>query len=290
MGLASLVGGKILKRYKAYELRAPSAEKHGDKLSAKPFFNCLVEFLSIGLLQVRRLLLALIHQSLLVAKSVMILRVVSVDTSQDFKTLLTKKNARAILLPSSYHDRTLKPISKQERRTRLEDCPCINFREQVGLQGPQSEREREWYKDENGIKRSPAIVIAYLMKSKGWRLAQSYQWVKERRLSVELTQAVYQQLQEYEQNIFGSIENSSPGLPVFQSSGVPSFSFGFPKPNDPVPVPAFSNLGTSSIFAHPNLDSPRYFTFGAGQNNSSAAPFGENPPNPNSNDISMDGS
>lgn len=35
--------------------------------------------------------------------------------------------------------------------------------------------------------RSPAIVIAYLMKSKGWRLAQSYQWVKERRHSVELT-------------------------------------------------------------------------------------------------------
>ena len=39
--------------------------------------------------------------------------------------------------------------------------------------------------------RSPAIVIAYLMKSKGWRLAQSYQWVKERRLSVELTQGMY---------------------------------------------------------------------------------------------------
>lgn len=34
--------------------------------------------------------------------------------------------------------------------------------------------------------RSPAIVMAYLMKSKGWKLAQSYQWVKERRPSVEL--------------------------------------------------------------------------------------------------------
>ena len=39
--------------------------------------------------------------------------------------------------------------------------------------------------------RSPAIVIAYLMKSKGWRLAQSYQWVKERRHSVELTPGTY---------------------------------------------------------------------------------------------------
>ncbi|KAG5034876.1 hypothetical protein JHK87_009786 [Glycine soja] len=41
----------------------------------------------------------------------------------------------------------------------------------------------------SGKSRSPAIVIAYLMKSKGWRLVHSYQWVKERRPSVELTQA-----------------------------------------------------------------------------------------------------
>ncbi|CAK9147763.1 unnamed protein product [Ilex paraguariensis] len=42
----------------------------------------------------------------------------------------------------------------------------------------------------SGKNRSPTIVIAYLMKSKGWRLAQSYQWVKERRCSVDLTQAL----------------------------------------------------------------------------------------------------
>ncbi|GAB2215692.1 hypothetical protein Droror1_Dr00020087 [Drosera rotundifolia] len=34
-------------------------------------------------------------------------------------------------------------------------------------------------------RRSPAIVIAYLMKSKGWRLSQSYQWVKECRPSMQ---------------------------------------------------------------------------------------------------------
>lgn len=38
--------------------------------------------------------------------------------------------------------------------------------------------------------RSAAIVMAYLMKSKGWKLAQSYQWVKERRPPVELNQGV----------------------------------------------------------------------------------------------------
>lgn len=39
--------------------------------------------------------------------------------------------------------------------------------------------------------RSPAIVIAYLMKSRGWRLAQAYQWVKERRPAVELTEGMH---------------------------------------------------------------------------------------------------
>ncbi|KAK5838587.1 hypothetical protein PVK06_007319 [Gossypium arboreum] len=36
--------------------------------------------------------------------------------------------------------------------------------------------------------RSPAIVVAFLMKSKEWRLPQSYQWVKEQRPSVDISQ------------------------------------------------------------------------------------------------------
>ncbi|KAJ8568558.1 hypothetical protein K7X08_028091 [Anisodus acutangulus] len=72
---------------------------------------------------------------------------------------------------------------------------------------------------------SPAIVIAYLMKNKGWKLAQSYQWVKDRKPSVDLNQVVYQQLEEYEQKIFGSLENQpASAMPVF-SSPVSSFSF-----------------------------------------------------------------
>ncbi len=35
--------------------------------------------------------------------------------------------------------------------------------------------------------RSPAVVIAYLMRLKGWQLLQSYQWVKDRRPSIKLT-------------------------------------------------------------------------------------------------------
>ncbi|THF94732.1 hypothetical protein TEA_009329 [Camellia sinensis var. sinensis] len=118
------------------------------------------------------------------------------------------------------------------------------------------------------------------MKSKGWRLAQSYQWVIDQRPPVELTQAVYRQLQENEQKIFGLIKNNTGILPVFTSSTVPSFSFGLPKPNDPVLLPAFNNPSAPSIFARPLLDIASHeFTFGAVQThqNPSRVRFGEKP-------------
>lgn len=43
--------------------------------------------------------------------------------------------------------------------------------------------------------RSPAVVIAYLMKSRGWRLAQSYQWVKDRRSSVDINEGLHPYVQ-----------------------------------------------------------------------------------------------
>ncbi|XVF71819.1 hypothetical protein PTKIN_Ptkin12aG0070100 [Pterospermum kingtungense] len=140
----------------------------------------------------------------------------------------------------------------------------------------------------SGKNRSPAIVMAYLMKSKGWRLPQSYQWVKERRSSVELNPAVYQQLQEYEQKLFGTCDSSNPALLTFSSAGVgaPSFNFGFSMPNDPVPVPAFNNLGATSILNHPPLEIPPHeFTFGAGQTPKSIS---ESVANPSGSDIPMD--
>lgn len=141
----------------------------------------------------------------------------------------------------------------------------------------------------SGKNRSPAIVMAYLMKSRGWRLAQCYQWVKERRPSVDLTQAVHQQLHEYEQKLFGSIDNSNPALPVFPPVGAPSFSFGFPKANDPVPVPVFIGVGAPSIFTRPLEVPPQEFQFGAGHpQNISESSLGINLPNPNGGDVSMD--
>lgn len=34
--------------------------------------------------------------------------------------------------------------------------------------------------------RSPSIVIGYLMKMRGWRLAESYKWVKDKRPQVNI--------------------------------------------------------------------------------------------------------
>ncbi|ESR60920.1 hypothetical protein CICLE_v10016185mg [Citrus x clementina] len=152
-----------------------------------------------------------------------------------------------------------------------------------------------------GKNRSAAIVIAYLMKCKGWRLAQSHQWVKERRPSVNLTEDVHQQLQEYEQKIFGSVDGSNPTPLPALSAGMPSFSFGFPKGNnDPVPVPvpapapapAFNtNFGATSIFAgRPSNVPTQGFTFGAGQTDISQTSLSGNIPNPNGSDIPMDSS
>ncbi|MBA0875673.1 hypothetical protein Goshw_015885 [Gossypium schwendimanii] len=135
----------------------------------------------------------------------------------------------------------------------------------------------------SGKNRSPAIVVAFLMKSKGWRLPQSYQWVKERRPSVDISQAVYQQLQEYEQKLYGSSNSSNLALLSFQPGGAP-LNFGLSEVKDPVPVPIpdFSNLGGASIFA---CLPPHEFTFGAGQTQKNIS---ESLANPSGSDIPMD--
>lgn len=140
-----------------------------------------------------------------------------------------------------------------------------------------------------GKSRSPAIVMAYLMRSKGWKLAQSYQWVKERRPSVELTQGIYQQLQNYEQKVFGPPQEGgnvpSTTMPAAAlSTTAPSFSFGFPKPSETAPT--FNTTPATSVFSSPLLNNiPHEFTFGANQN-----PNGGSGGGGGGGDICMDGS
>lgn len=153
----------------------------------------------------------------------------------------------------------------------LQDDKSLAFDDAIQfLEQCEREKARVLVHCMSGKSRSPAIVIAYLMKCKGWRLAQSYQWVKERRPAVELAQATYQQLQEYEQNLFGPNETTSAEQSL-------KFEFGR---SDAVAVPTF-NTGTTSIFDQPLEVPPQQFAFGAGQ--------GVNQTNPNVGDIPMGG-
>ncbi|KAH9612633.1 hypothetical protein KSS87_014601 [Heliosperma pusillum] len=138
----------------------------------------------------------------------------------------------------------------------LQDDKILNFDDAVQfLEKCENEKARVLVHCMTGKSRSPAVVIAYLMKCKGWRFVQSFQWVKEQRPSVELTQAVSEQLLEYEKMIFGSNEAILPTTD--------SFSFGFAK-SDAVAEPAFNTGAAPSIFDRP-LDVPQQFAFGAGQ-------------------------
>ncbi|GAB2274959.1 Protein-tyrosine-phosphatase ibr5 [Dionaea muscipula] len=209
---------------------------------------------------------------------------------QDFLYLGSYDNAsRAELLKTMGISRILNTVPSCQNLHKhsfiyhcLEDDKSLHFDDAIKfLEESEREKARVLVHCMSGKNRSPAIVIAYLMKSKGWRLAQSFQWVKERRPSVGLSQVVYQQLQEYEQQLFGSNENSATTtlVTVFPALSLPqSLSFGFPASDDAVPVPVFSTSTGTSIFDRP-LFNPRDFTFGAGQ------PFEKN-----IGDISMDGS
>jgi dual specificity MAP kinase phosphatase len=165
----------------------------------------------------------------------------------------------------------------------LQDDQILQFDDAVQfLEQCEKDRARVLVHCMTGKNRSPAVVIAYLMRSKGWRLGQSYQWVKDRRPSVDINPAIHQQLQEYEHKIFGSNEANIPAaLPEFSSLNVQQpFSFGLPKPNEGVQVaaPNFSGGGATSIFTRP-APAVQDFTFGANPQS-----------NPAGNDVSMDGS
>lgn len=111
---------------------------------------------------------------------------------------------------------------------------CIEFIEQS-----RKDNTRVLVHCMSGQNRSPAIVIAYLMQHKGWRLPQSYQWVKDRRPTINLSSGVAQQLQAYEAEIFGS--NASDTSIVSTQNGV-AFGFGLPCS----PTTGCSHSGSSS--------------------------------------------
>eukprot|EP00199_Chlamydomonas_sp_CCMP681_P006988 CAMPEP_0119115546 /NCGR_PEP_ID=MMETSP1180-20130426/51327_1 /TAXON_ID=3052 ORGANISM="Chlamydomonas cf sp, Strain CCMP681" /NCGR_SAMPLE_ID=MMETSP1180 /ASSEMBLY_ACC=CAM_ASM_000741 /LENGTH=265 /DNA_ID=CAMNT_0007104579 /DNA_START=24 /DNA_END=821 /DNA_ORIENTATION=- len=56
----------------------------------------------------------------------------------------------------------------------------------------------------SGTSRSPSVVISYLMRKRGWRLAESYKWVKDKRPSIKISPEETKRLVEYELLLFGN--------------------------------------------------------------------------------------
>ncbi|PNT69319.1 hypothetical protein BRADI_3g53591v3 [Brachypodium distachyon] len=108
------------------------------------------------------------------------------------------------------------------------------------------------------------LNVPFLMKSRGWRVAQCFQWVKDRRPQVLLTEASQGLLVEYEQKLFGP-NASILAQTVVLTESFPSLGFGFPEPSGDIQVPAFSQSHVPSIFerAGPN-NVPSNFSFGEG--------------------------
>ncbi|CAO2047705.1 unnamed protein product [Urochloa humidicola] len=163
-----------------------------------------------------------------------------------------------------------RPLDFDEANQFLEQCERDNSRVLVHCM--------------TGKNRSAAIVAAFLMKSRGWRLAQSFQWVKDRRPQVQLTDASQNELLEYEQKLFGA-----GAQPVIPTESFASLGFGYPKPAGDTQAPAFNQMTAPSIFERvgPN-DAPANFAFGANvqdNNNNGGAKA-----SPASTDNLMDGS
>ncbi|TVU28286.1 hypothetical protein EJB05_19797 [Eragrostis curvula] len=136
-----------------------------------------------------------------------------------------------------------KPMDFDEANQFLEQC--------------ERERARVLVHCMTGRSRSAAFVAAFLMKSRGWRLAQCFQWVKDRRPQVQLTDASQQELLEYEQKLFGPSAQSMVPTESFASLG-----FGLPQRAGDIQAPMFNQ--TPSIFERVNPNNvPANFTFGA---------------------------
>ena len=56
---------------------------------------------------------------------------------------------------------------------------------------------RDLTSDWGSLCRSPAVAVAFLMKLRGWRLMESFKWVKDRRPATNLTQGAFPSAQQF---------------------------------------------------------------------------------------------
>nr|CAB3447753.1 unnamed protein product [Digitaria exilis] len=150
-------------------------------------------------------------------------------------------------------------LGSYDNASRSEVLKTLGISHILNVQFCERDKSRVLVHCMTGKNRSAAIVAAFLMKSRGWRLAQSFQWVKDRRPQVQLTDASQNELLEYEQKLFG------PGdQPLIPTESFASLGFGYPKPEGDAQAPTFNQTTATSIFERvsPN-DVPANFAFGA---------------------------
>uniref|UniRef100_A0A453PFM1 Tyrosine specific protein phosphatases domain-containing protein n=1 Tax=Aegilops tauschii subsp. strangulata TaxID=200361 RepID=A0A453PFM1_AEGTS len=154
-------------------------------------------------------------------------------------------------------------LGSYDNASRSEVLKTLNITHILNVQQCERGASRVLVHCMSGKNRSAAVVTAFLMKSRGWRLAPSLQWVKDRRPQVQITEASQCQLVEYEQKLFGP-SAGSPAQTTVLTESFPSLGFGFPQPSGDIQVPAFNQTPVPSIFerAGPN-NVPSNFTFGA---------------------------
>ncbi|KAL9994950.1 putative protein-tyrosine-phosphatase [Helianthus debilis subsp. tardiflorus] len=137
---------------------------------------------------------------------------------------------------------------------------------------------------------SPAVVIAYLMKSRRWTFDQSYQWVKERRPSVDLNEGIDFHLLSQLDCSYKSMHRRfrRQWRPVVVVVAVALCHRS--QTNVQPAFPAFNTAtATTSIFTRAYIPQPNQFTFGAAAQIENApqnlVSSGPNYVNPNATDV-----
>ncbi|ESQ33235.1 hypothetical protein EUTSA_v10005655mg [Eutrema salsugineum] len=130
------------------------------------------------------------------------------DSASNFKvdeTLGISRILNTVPLCENLYPRSFTYHRLQNEKA-LEFDSAIHFLEEC-----ENEKSRVLVHCMSGRNRSPAIVIAYLMKRKRWSLAESYQWVQNRRPSIDISTEFQQQLREFEKRLTKSRDGY--GLP-----------------------------------------------------------------------------
>ncbi|KAG2433478.1 hypothetical protein HYH02_012596 [Chlamydomonas schloesseri] len=159
----------------------------------------------------------------------------------------------------TYHTVTSTPVDFQE---------CHNFLDTV-----LNKEQKVLVYCMTGVSRSPSVVIAYLMKKRGWRLAESYKWVKDKRQTINIKEEDVKRLQEYEVQLHGScsapmglaILNNGPAFgqqPQAGQSGQQQQPQEASAPSTSGPV--FGSSGSAPAWSLSTTTAPQGFRFGAG--------------------------